>query len=50
VLKDIIIAGAEQVVLGDFNFYYFRWNCSNRTTEHLAAERLNAITDEAGLT
>jgi hypothetical protein len=49
-LENMIIAGAEQVVLGDFNLHHPRWNCSNRITRHLAADRLNTITDEAGLT
>jgi hypothetical protein len=37
------------VVLGDFNLYYSRWNYSNRITRHLAADRFNIITNEAGL-
>jgi exonuclease III len=49
-LENMVITGAEQVVLGDFNLHHPRWNCSNRITRYLAADRLNTITDEAGLT
>ena len=47
-LKNIIITGAKQVILDDFNLYYSKQDYNNRIIKYLAANYFDIITDEAG--